>query len=188
MLNILTSQYGLDKDALISTLPFILEEVRGYTNQYFLTKTNCTVTHIENGKLYTNHKVGTMYVGDTIEILNSENNTSLYFVKTVMEDYIELEGFVQDDNSIGMVAIKLSFKGVNGKSIKSMLEYDESTQGLSGIRSQNLGGYSVSYGDTKTGVGGLATNYPSEMYGSLNALRKINDDGREYVRYGYARL
>ena len=189
MLNILTSQYGLDKDDLISSLPFILMEVRGYTNQYFLTNTNARVSKIVDNKVYIEHSKGTMYVGDTIELFNSVNNNSLYFIKEITDEYIELEGYVQDElDNPNIIAIKLSFKGVNGRTIKGMVDYDNHTEGISGIKSQNLGGYSVTYGDTKSGDGGLSTSYPSELYGSLNALRKINDDGMEYVRYGYVRV
>lgn len=185
MIDILVNQTGLDRNTIVNLLPFILIEIRNYTNQYFLTLKHNPVIKIENKKIYLEGEIQ-VSVGDTIELMNSENNTLIYQVKTVGEGYVEVEqDFIVDEiDNEHIVMIKLSFKNVNLKTIGGMLEYDEKFGDLSGIKSQTLGGYNVTYASADGGD----TAYPLELYGGVNSLKKLNDDYAEYRRKGYVRL
>ena len=177
MIEILEKSTGLDRSTIIDLLPFILIEIRNYTNQYFLTLNHNKVIKIENKKIYFDGEPK-VAVGDTIELLNSENNTLIYQIKNIGNGYVEVE---QVDY---IVMIKLSFKNVNVKTIGGMLEYDKKFGELSGIKSQTLGGYNVTYESPEGGF----TAYPIELYGGVNSLKKLNDDYAEYRRKGYVRL
>jgi len=185
MIDILVNQTGLDRNTIVNLLPFILIEIRNYTNQYFLTLKHNPVIKIENKKIYLDGEIQ-VSVGDTIELMNSENNTLIYQVKTVGDGYVEVEqDFIVDEiDNEHIVMIKLSFKNVNLKTIGGMLEYDEKFGDLSGIKSQTLGGYNVTYASADGGD----TAYPLELYGGVNSLKKLNDDYAEYRRKGYVRL
>ena len=52
MIDILEKSTGLDRSTIINLLPFILIEIRNYTNQYFLTLNHNKVIKIENKKIY----------------------------------------------------------------------------------------------------------------------------------------
>ena len=52
MIDILEKSTGLDRNTIIDLLPFILIEIRNYTNQYFLTLNHNKVIKIENKKIY----------------------------------------------------------------------------------------------------------------------------------------
>lgn len=185
MIDILINSTGLDRETIVNLLPFILIEIRNYTNQYFLTLHHNKIERIENKKIYF---VGEpqVAVGDTIELMNSENNTLIYQVKTVGDGYVEVEqDFIVDEiGNEHIVMIKLSFKNVNIKTISNMLDYDDKFGKLSGIKSQTLGGYNVTYASADGGE----TAYPQELYGGVNSLKKLNDDYAEYRRKGYVRL
>ena len=186
MIEILEKSTGLDRSTIINLLPFILIEIRNYTNQYFLTLNHNKVTKIEDKKIYFEGEPE-VAVGDTIELLNSENNTLIYQIKNVGDGYVEVEqvDYIVDEIGNGhIVMIKLSFKNVNIKTIGGMLEYDEKFGELSGIKSQTLGGYNVTYASAEGGD----TAYPIELYGGVNSLKKLNDDYAEYRRKGYVRL
>ena len=178
---------SLDRTTVINLLPFILSEIRNYTNQYFLTLTNMKVTKIEDGKLYVSDDPSNVFdVGDTIEIMNSENNKMIYQIKSFDNNTITLEqsSILNETKNDNMVAIKLAFGGVNLKTISNMLNYEIKFGSTNGIKSQSLGGYSVTYA-TPTGSDTL---FPLELYGGINALKKLNDDYAEYRRKGYVRL
>lgn len=186
MIDILEKSTGLDRNTIVDLLPFILIEIRNYTNQYFLTLHHNKIIKIENKKIYFEGKLEVI-VGDTIELLNSENNTLLYQIKTVTEEYVEVEQadyIVDEIDNTHMVMIKLSFKNVNLKTIAGMMDYDTKFGKLSGIKSQTLGGYNVTYESPEGGF----TAYPIELYGGVNSLKKLNDDYAEYRRKGYVRL
>ena len=51
MIDILEKSTGLDRSTIIDLLPFILIEIRNYTNQYFLTLKHNPVVKIENKKI-----------------------------------------------------------------------------------------------------------------------------------------
>lgn len=186
MIDVLEKSTGLDRSTIIDLLPFILIEIRNYTNQYFLTLKHNPVIKVEDKKIYFDGEAQ-VSVGDTIELLNSENNTLIYQVKTIENGYIEVEQgdyIVDETDNDHIVMIKLSFKNVNIKTIGGMLEYDEKFGKLSGIKSQTLGGYNVTYASAEGGE----TAYPQELYGGVNSLKKLNDDYAEYRRKGYVRL
>ncbi len=186
MIDVLVKSTGLDKETIVNLLPFILIEIRNYTNQYFLTLHHNKVSRIENKKIYFEGEVQ-VGVGDTIELLNSENNTLIYQIKEVGDSYVEVEqeDYIVDENdNEHIVMIKLSFKNVNIKTIGSMLDYDNKFKDISGIKSQTLGGYNVTYASAEDGD----TAYPLELYGGVNSLKKLNDDYAEYRRKGYVRL
>ena len=186
MIDILEKSTGLDRNTIIDLLPFILIEIRNYTNQYFLTLKHNPVVKIENKKIYFDGEAQ-VSVGDTIELLNSENNTLIYQIKTIQDGYVEVEQgdyIVDEIGNEHITMIKLSFKNVNIKTIEGMLEYDEKFGKLSGIKSQTLGGYNVVYASAEGGY----TAYPIELYGGVNSLKKLNDDYAEYRRKGYVRL
>lgn len=185
MIDILVQSTGLDRATIVNLLPFILIEIRNYTNQYFLTLHHNKVIKIENKKIYFDGELQ-VAVGDTIELMNSENNTLIYQIKTIGEGYVEVEqDFIVDEiDNEHIVMIKLSFKNVNTKTISGMLEYDDKFGKLSGIKSQTLGGYNVTYASAEGGD----TAYPQELYGGINSLKKLNDDYAEYRRKGYVRL
>ena len=48
MIEILEKSTGLDRSTIIDLLPFILIEIRNYTNQYFLTLKHNPVIKVEN--------------------------------------------------------------------------------------------------------------------------------------------
>ena len=186
MIEILEKSTGFDRNTIIDLLPFILIEIRNYTNQYFLTLKHNPVVKIENKKIYFDGEAQ-VSVGDTIELLNSENNTLIYQIKTIQDGYVEVEQgdyIVDEIGNEHIIMIKLSFKNVNIKTIEGMLEYDEKFGKLSGIKSQTLGGYNVVYSSAEGGY----TVYPIELYGGVNSLKKLNDDYAEYRRKGYVRL
>ena len=115
MIDILVKSTGLDRSTIIDLLPFILIEIRNYTNQYFLTLKHNPVIKVENKKIYF-YGEAQVSVGDTIELLNSENNTLIYQVKTIENGYIEVEQgdyIVDETDNDHIVMIKLSFKNVN---------------------------------------------------------------------------
>ncbi len=182
MINNLVTNFNLEREAVINLLPFILSEIRNYTNQYFLTTTNEKSTEIQDKKIYV-EKPYKFSEGDIIEIINSENNTGLYIVKNTTKDYIEVYQNISNETN-NMTIIKLSFKGVNLKTISDMISYSVNFAETSGIQSQSLGGYSVSYSQPSGGE----TIYPLELYGGLNSLKKLHDDFAEYRRKGYVRL
>ena len=186
MIDVLEKSTGLDRSTIIDLLPFILIEIRNYTNQYFLTLHHNKVIKIENKKIYLEGDIQ-VSVGDTIELMNSENNTLIYQIKTVGDGYVEVEqDFIVDEtDNTHIVMIKLSFKNVNIKTIGGMLEYDEKFGDLSGIKSQTLGGYNVTYASASDDGD---TAFPKELYGGVNSLKKLNDDYAEYRRKGYVRL
>ena len=135
MIDILEKSTGLDRSTIINLLPFILIEIRNYTNQYFLTLNHNKVIKIENKKIYFDGEPK-VAVGDTIELLNSENNTLIYQIKNVGDGYVEVEQVDYIVDEIGneyIVMIKLSFKNVNVKIIDGMLEYDKKFGKLTGI-------------------------------------------------------
>lgn len=185
MIDTLMNYTKLEKDAIINLLPFVLIEIRNYTNQYFLTKYHLNVVEIVDNKIKVadgNYKVR---VGDTIELMNSENNTLIYQIKEVYDDIVVTEQPLSDETDTeNIVMIKLSFKNVNPQTIKKMLEYDSNFGEISGIKSQTLGGYSVTYATPNDGN----TIYPVELYGGINSIKKMNDDFAEYRRKGYVRL
>lgn len=183
MISVLKNLTGLDETTIINLLPFILIEIRNYTNQYFLTKYYLRVSKIEDNKIYYEGDTSNFVVGDIVELLNSYNNIILYQIKNITDDYIEVEQDLIDEiNNITL--IKLSFKNVNVKTIGQMLKYDVEFGNTSGIKRQSLGGYNVEF---TSPVGG-DTLYPLELYGGLNSLKKIDDDYAEYRRKGYVRL
>lgn len=188
MIDTLVNYTKLDEQTIIDLLPFILIEIRNYTNQYFLTTHHLQITKIEGGIIYVDKEPSEIQVGDTVEFMNSENNVFIYQVKEITGNEIKVyqeELIVDETNNDNMVMIKLSFKNVNLKTIQGMLNYDVKFGKVSGIKSQSLGGsYSVTY---QTPDGG-ETLYPIELYGGINSLRKINDDYAEYRRKGYVRL
>ena len=89
MIDILEKSTGLDRSTIVDLLPFILIEIRNYTNQYFLTLKHNPVVKIENKKIYFDGEPK-VAVGDTIELLNSENNTLIYQIKNVGDGYVEV--------------------------------------------------------------------------------------------------
>lgn len=186
MIDMLVTQSGLSEDTIINLLPFILMEIRNYTKQYFLTKHHLKVDKIENGTIYLTGDAGSeMQVGDTVELMNSENNTLIYQINNIDGNTITLEQDIIDEvNNEDIVLIKLSFKNVNIRTIINMLKYDEEFGGMNGIKSQTLGGYNVTYATPS----GDSTYYPIELYGGLNSLRKVDDNFAEYRRKGYVRL
>ena len=185
MIDTLVNYTKLDKSAIIDLLPFILIEIRNYTNQYFLTTHHLKVVEIKDGKIKVENNNGVISVGDTVELMNSENNVLIYQVKEVSGDEIEFEQPVTEEiGNENIVIIKLSFKNVNLKTIDKMLKYDVEFGSNSGIKSQSLGGYSVEYATPNGGD----THYPIELYGGVNSLKKVNDDYAEYRRKGYVRL
>ena len=175
------------RDNVVSSLPFILSEIRNYTNQYFLTKYHEDVVKIENNVVYLKQDISnTFEVGDSVEFMNSDRNTLIYQIKNINQDKVELEQRVIDDIlNKNIVMIKLSFKNVNVKTIVNMLDYSNKFSFLSGIKSQSLTGYSVTYATPSENGDGM---FPIELYGGLNSLKKINDDYAEYRRKGYVRL
>jgi hypothetical protein len=184
MIETLATLTGLSNETIIDLLPFILIEIRNYTNQYFLTETHSAISKIENNIIYTND--GSQFqVGDIVELMNSENNVLIYIIDTITGNNITCkETLSNETNNSNMVMIKLSFKNVNFKTISSMISYDNKFGITSGIKSQTLGAYNVTFA---TPTGGN-TIYPIELYGGVNALKKINDDFAEYRRKGYVRL
>lgn len=183
MVNQLSNKYGLEREYIINSLPFILTEIREYTNQYFLTLKHTPISRVWNSKCY--YKGNTeIKVGDTVEILNSENNTLVYTIKEVTDNYIELDQDIRDEDNSDMVVIKLSFQRISLKTIFSMINYSINFAETNGIKSQTLGGYNVTYSQADGGQ----TIFPLELYGGLNSLKKINDDFAEYRRKGYVRL
>ena len=178
---------SLTRSNIVNSLPFILSEIRNYTNQYFLTLSHLSVQKIDDGVIYLSDDPSTVFeVGDTIELMNSENNTLIYQIKEFNGNTMKLEqGIVDEKLNDKIVAIKLSFKNVNLKTISQMITYDMKFGGTSGIKSQTLGGYNVTYA-TPSDKG--ETMFPIELYGGLNSLKKLNDDYAEYRRKGYVRL
>lgn len=184
MISKLTEMTGIPRVDIIDLLPFVLMEIRGYTNQYFLTTTNTSVVDITEGKVYVDNTKG-FNIGDSVELLNSHNNTLIYQVKNIEDDYIEMEQDLLDEHDVeSRIMIKLSFRGVNLNTVSNMISYSKNTESQAGVQSQSLGGYSVSYARAVDGV----SLYPLELYGGLNSLRKLNDDGAEYWRKGYVKL
>lgn len=167
----------LDKETIIDMLPFILMDIRDYTNQYFLTKYNLEIIRIEDGKIYYDGDISNFYVGDVVELLNSYNNTILYTIKEITNDYIEVDQEI-DDEIDDITLIKLSFKGINPKTLVAMIEHDPKK---SGVKAETLGGYAIEYN-----VNNMF--YPPEILSGLSGLRKLNDDFEEYGRYGYDRI
>lgn len=187
MIDMLVNQSGLDENTIINLLPFVLMEIRNYTKQYFLTKHHLKVIKIEDETIYVDgDPTNEIQVGDTVELMNSENNTLIYQVSDVDKNTITLEQEIVDEiNNDNIVIIKLSFKNVNPKIIVNMLKYDTEFGNTTGIKSQSLGGYSVTYSSPS---GNSETTYPIELYGGLKSLRKLDDDYGEYRRKGYVRL
>lgn len=186
MIDNLMNLTGMSRSDIIDLLPFVLMEIRSYTNQYFLTTVNGSVKGISNGRIYVDKTDG-FNVGDSIEILNSDVNVAIYQIKEVGDDYLITEQTLIDEimEPDYRVVIKLAFKGVSLQGVSNMLTYSKNTHGKVGVQSQNLGGYSVTYlQPSEVGM----TAYPLELYGSFNALRKLNDDYAEYWRKGYVRL
>lgn len=171
-----------NNEEIMDKLPFVLMEIRNYTNQYFLTKASKPVISIEDNRIYLPNSLG-FETYDIVEILNSDRNIGIYVVKEVGTNYLEFFQELSDEETNNMRVILLSFKKVNIKTIINMLKYSLDFQETTGIRSQTLGGYRVEYASSD-GV----TLFPTEMYGAINSLRKLNDDYAEYRRKGYVRL
>ena len=185
MIETLMNYTKLDKETIINLLPFILIEIRNYTNQYFLTKHHLKVVEIKDDAITVEDNNGEIQVGDTIELMNSENNTLIYQVKDIEGNEILVEQpLIDESGNQDIVMIKLSYKNVNLKTIEKMLKYDVEFGDNNGIKSQSLGGYSVTYSTPEGGD----THYPIEMYGGIKSLRKVDDDYAEYRRKGYVRL
>lgn len=185
MIETLQNYTKLDKETIINLLPFILIEIRNYTNQYFLTKHHLKVIDIKDNKITAEDVPMGIRVGDTVELMNSENNTLIYQIKNISNNEIEMEQpLIEEVGNDNIVLIKLSFGKVNFKTIEKMLKYDMEFGSSSGIKSQSLGGYSVQYATPDNGE----THYPIEMYGGVNSLKKVDDDYAEYRRKGYVRL
>lgn len=185
MIETLINYTKLDEDTIIDLLPFTLIEVRNYTNQYFLTLDSLVVSKIEDNKIYINGDISKFAEKQFIEIMNSQNNQLIYIIKEITDEYIEVYQNLENDNSSCMVVIKLAFGVVNPKVIAGMLNYDNEFGVSTGIKSQSLsGGYSVTYAmpDGSEGI------YPTEMYGGIKSLKKLNDDYAEYRRKGYVRI
>lgn len=185
MIETLMNYTKLDKETIINLLPFILIEIRNYTNQYFLTKHHLKVVEIKDDTITVEDSNGEIQVGDTIELMNSENNTLIYQVKDIDGNEILVEQpLIDESGNQDIVMIKLSYKNVNLKTIEKMLKYDVEFGDNSGVKSQSLGGYTVTYSTPDGGD----THYPIEMYGGIKSLRKVDDDYAEYRRKGYVRL
>lgn len=183
MIEQLTNQFGLDKSDIINLLPFVLLEIRNYTRQYFITKTNADIIKIEENKCYFSGETK-LVEGDVVELLNSENNSLIYTIKEVKNNYIELDQFIVNETASKMKMIKLAFKGVSLKTVFDMIEYSTNFKESSGIKSQTLGGYNVTFAQPEGGE----TLFPIELYGGLNSLKKLDDDYAEYGRKGYVRI
>lgn len=185
MIETLMNYTKLDKETIINLLPFILIEIRNYTNQYFLTKHHLKVVEIKDNQIIVEENSNEIQVGDTVELMNSENNVLIYQIKKIEDKVFFVEQSLVDEiNNQDIVMIKLSFKNVNLKTMEKMLKYDVEFGNNSGIKSQTLGGYSVTYSTPDGGE----THYPIELYGGIKSLRKVNDDYAEYRRKGYVRL
>lgn len=185
MIDMLVNYTGLSRETIVNLLPFVLMEIRNYTNQYFLTETNIKILNIVNNTINSVGNADMFQVGDTVELLNSENNTMIYQIKSITDNVISFEQpIITETNNKNIVMIKLSFKNVNLKTISGMLTYQEKFGTFDGIQSQTLGGYNVSYAKPSNGE----TAYPQELYGGINSLRKLNDDFAEYRRKGYVRI
>ena len=179
MIDQVISAVDILRDDVVNLLPFVLLEIRNYTNQYFLTTKNSNVVKIEDDKIYLEDTSDFKH-NDIIEILNSESNTMLYTVNGVETDYITVDQVVSDEVLTHVKVIKLSFRGVNVMTVVNMLNYTNTMGDEFGVASKSMGQFSVSYAQSKVGL-----TYPDYMYGSLKSLRKINDDKLEYRRKGY---
>lgn len=185
MIETLMNYTKLDKETIINLLPFVLIEIRNYTNQYFLTNHHLKIVEIKDNQIVVENNSNEIQVGDTVELMNSENNTLIYQIKEINDNVFSVEQSLVDEvGNSNMVMIKLSFKNVNLKTIEKMLKYDNEFGDISGIKSQSLGGYSVVYSTPDGGE----THYPIELYGGVKSLCKVNDDYAEYWRKGYVRL
>ena len=185
MIDTLMNYTKLDKDTIVDLLPFVLVEIRNYTNQYFLTKTHLKVTGIENDVVSVEGDIDCIHIGDTVELMNSENNTLIYQVRDITDDgFVMEQPLVDEFGNDNIVMIKLSFKSVNMKTIEKMIKYEVEFGDNPGIKSQSLGGYTVTYSTPD----GNETTYPIELYGGVKSLKKLNDDYAEYRRKGYVRL
>lgn len=185
MIETLMNYTKLDKDTIVDLLPFVLVEIRNYTNQYFLTKHHLKVIKIENDTVYVDGDVDSINIGDTVELMNSENNTLVYQVRDKIDKCFVMEQPLVDEiGNDDIVMIKLSFKNVNMKTIEKMIKYEVEFGDNPAIKSQSLGGYTVTYSTPD----GSETTYPIELYGGVKALKKLNDDYAEYRRKGYVRL
>lgn len=184
LLNINSS---LNREDIVKSLPFILNEIRNYTNRFFLTNKFLKVKKITETYIEVEDGSYTFQKGDSIEILNSLNNTLVYQVKFNQNNnivHIEQKLNLETDCK-SLYIIKLDFRGVNPQTIINMVDYSEKFKNLNGIKSQTLGSYSVTYENSGENVD---TMYPHYLYGSLNQIRKLNTDYDEYRRFGYVRL
>jgi len=187
MLNITTivsllTTYGVTETTVKNLIPSVLQEIRRYTNQWFLTSVSMSDDFtIEGNKIYFTEDCP-FKVGDWFELLNSIDNYEVYSVKSITDEYIEVNQDLADEE-ISDTLIKLSFRGVSPMTVSSMLAYDLSRGTSKFIKSQTLNGYSVTYADNSNMK--VPNAYPNELYGGVNSLRKVNDDYAEYSRYGY---
>ena len=184
---ILNINSSLNREDIVKSLPFILNEIRNYTNRFFLTNKFLKVTEVGTNYIKVEDGNYKFQKGESIEILNSLNNTLVYQVKlnqTSNAIYIEQQ-LISEINCKSMYVIKLDFRSVNPQTIINMVDYSEKFKNLNGIKSQTLGSYSVTYENSGENVD---TMYPHYLYGSLNQIRKLNTDYDEYRRFGYVRL
>lgn len=189
MINVemIASKLNISVEELNQLLPYVLNDVRGYTNQYFLTKVHFKGTIIVASEYTIQVDDASMFkVGDWIEFLNSIDNTSIYSIKEIDGNTITVYQPLVTGTTTDTI-IKLSFRGVSPLSLVGLLSYDLNRGTTKHIKSQSLsGGFSVSYVDDSTSSQSN-TNYPIELMGGFNSLKKLNDDYQEYKRYGYCK-
>lgn len=175
MIGELLEVMDIPRKDLSNLLPLILLEIRNYTNQYFLTTTHSKIVKVESKKVYV-EDVSKFGVNDTVEIVNK----GIFTIDTIGADYFTVDQYLEqvEDNS---VAIKLNFRGVNIFTLMTMMNYMNSDMSERVVISQSQGGRSVTYADATN----QSTLFPINLYGSLQSLRKLNDDGLEYIRKGY---
>ena len=175
------------EDVVGNILPSTLNEIRAYTNQFFLTTVSMKdVSFVVSENTITFEGECPFTKGQFIEFLNSEFNTSIMSIKEIDDGVITVNQTLFDEE-IEDTLIQLSFRGVSLVSVANMVGFDITKGTTRDIKKQTLsGGYSVEYfGVSENGIPRM---YPDTLYGGIKGLRKLNSDYDEYIRYGYRKI
>ena len=155
----------IDIDILVNKLSSIETFIRGsYTNNKFQNRNIKFYAESEGNKLYSVHPY--LRVNDTIEIASGPN-TGLYVIKSITNEYIELdkELFNFDCNYIIKIEYPLDVKD----GCLDILEWEFGAKNKVGIKSESLSRHSVTYEDSSTFIDG----YPVSLLGFLEPYRQM---------------
>lgn len=164
-------------------LPSLLIAIRSYTNKSFITPVGVKDDIVIDGNNTIKSTVlpfDSMYVGDVIEVLFSDNNKLMYTIKEISDDKMTITTFekLYDDSGL-FIVVKLSFPFPSDV-VAEMLKFKKLSASKTGLKTETLDGYSYTVEDlTQQG-------YPKSIMSQLSYLRQLPGSiTREYLRAEY---